>query len=293
MDWNSAQFDWNRLRAFLVTAEEGSLSAAARALGSTQPTMGRQVAALEEELGVTLFERVGARLELTESGFELLEHARPMGQAALQVSLAAAGRSEVIAGEVSLTASEAISAFLLPPVLAGLRRTHPGIQVELVASNVVRDLHRREADIAVRNARPTSPDLTARRLPDRTGGFYASAAYLDRVGPLDRLADLSRAEILAFDRTPVFVDMLRGAGADVTPAHFPIACGNHLVQWQLCRQGLGLCVMMHDVGDADPAVVRVVPEFAVPVQMWLVCHRELRTSRRLRIVFDALAEGLS
>ena len=151
-------FDWNRARAFLITAEEGSFSAAARALRSTQPTVGRQVAGLEEELGVTLFERVGTRLELTVSGLELLEHVRAMGDAANRTSLVATGQSESVEGNVSITASEAIAAFLLPPILEKLRRSHPGITLELVISNEARDLHRREADIAIRNFEPEHPD---------------------------------------------------------------------------------------------------------------------------------------
>ena len=164
-------FDWNRARAFLVTAEEGSFSAAARALSSTQPTVGRQVAALEQELGVTLFERIGTRLELTVSGLDLLEHVRAMGAAANQTSLAATGRSESVEGTVCITASEAITAFLLPPILQGLRLEHPGISLELIASNEVRDLQRREADIAVRNFAPKRPDLIARKVGESTAHF--------------------------------------------------------------------------------------------------------------------------
>ena len=151
MDWRAINFDWNRARAFLVTAEVGSFSAAARALSSTQPTVGRQVAALEQELGVTLFERIGTRLELTVSGLDLLEHVRAMGAAANQTSLA-------VEGTVCITASEAISAFLLPPILQRLRPEHPGISLEWVVSNEVRDLQRREADIAIRNTAPTRSD---------------------------------------------------------------------------------------------------------------------------------------
>ncbi len=293
MDWRRIDFDWNRTRAFLVTAEEGSFSAAARALGSTQPTVGRQVAALEDELGVTLFERVGSRLELTDSGLELLEHARRMAEAALGVSLSAAGAAGSVEGDVIVTASEAISAFLLPPVVAALRVSHPGIRVELVASNEIRDLHRREADIAIRNVRPTQPDLFGKRLADVDAGVYAAPAYRDRVGPLDTVADLARAEFLAFDHSTVMLDRMRELGVPVTPAQFPLVVPSHLVQWSLCRAGAGLCFMMTVVGDAEPAVVRVAPGLTLPVPTWLVCHRELRTSRRLRIVFDAIAAALS
>ena len=194
------RFDWNRARAFLVTANEGSFSAAARVMASTQPTVGRQVAALEEELEVTLFERVGNRLELTTTGVELLEHLRVMGEAAGRVSLAAAGQSASIEGSVCITASEAIAAFLLPPIVARLRQRYPGIELELAVSNETRDLHRREADIAVRNFCPDQPDLIARKVRDGWGHFYAAPSYVERIGPLDTVEDLAKAEILAFDR---------------------------------------------------------------------------------------------
>ena len=121
MDWRSVNFDWNRARAFLVTAEEGSLSAAAKALGMTQPTLGRQVTALEQELGVVLFERAGRGLILTPNGLNLLEHVRSMGEAAGRVSLAASGQAETIEGSISITASELTSVFLLPPIVERLR----------------------------------------------------------------------------------------------------------------------------------------------------------------------------
>ncbi len=294
MDWRRVTFDWNRARAFLVTAQQGPFSAAARALGSTQPTVGRQVAALGRELEVTLFERVGARLELTATGLELVEHVRAMGEAAARVSLTATGQALSVEGTVSITASEAISAFLLPPIIAGLRRDYPGIELELVVSNEARDLQRREADIAVRNFRATQPDLIARKLSDTQGHFYAAPAYLERVGPLRAAEDMARVEIFAFDRTDLMISGMRALGLVLERAQFPIVTANHLVQWELCKQGAGVCIMMEAVGEAEPGVERLLPGLlpAFPVPMWLVCHRELHTSRRIRLVFDRLAEGL-
>ena len=288
-------FDWNRARAFLVTAEEGSFSAAARALSSTQPTVGRQVAALEQELGVTLFERIGTRLELTVSGLDLLEHVRAMGAAANQTSLAATGRSESVEGTVCITASEAITAFLLPPILQGLRLEHPGISLELIASNEVRDLQRREADIAVRNFAPKRPDLIARKVGESTAHFYAAPGYVERIGPLNSTEDLAKAVILGFEQPKNMVDMFQKfLGLDCREEQFPIVTSNHLVQWELCKQGSGVCMMMDEVGAKEPAVVKVFPELpSIPVPLWVVCHRELRTSRRLRLVFDWLAKGLA
>jgi DNA-binding transcriptional LysR family regulator len=164
MDWRSVNFDWNRARAFLVTAEEGSLSAAARALNLTQPTLGRQVAALEQELGVALFEHSGRGLELTPSGIDLVEHVRAMGDAASRLSLSASGQSKSLEGNICMTATEVTAAFALPPIIAKLRRIEPGIEIELIASNSTSDLKRREADIAIRSFRPTQRDLIAKKV---------------------------------------------------------------------------------------------------------------------------------
>jgi DNA-binding transcriptional LysR family regulator len=294
MEWRTVGFDWNRARAFLVTAEEGSFSAAARALDSAQPTIGRQVAALEQELGVTLFERVGTSLELTTTGVELLEHVRAMGEAATRVSLSATGQSSSITGTVCITASEIIAAYLLPPILRQLRVDHPGIDLEVVATNEPRDLHRREADIAIRNFRVSQPDLVARKIKDSNAHLYASPAYLERLGRVSSPKDLARAELFAFDRSDVMIDGLRALGLDVSRKQFPIVTSNHLVQWELCKEGVGICIVMEEIGDAEPRVRRVLPKMApLPIPVWLVCHRELHTSRRIRLVFDRIAEELA
>ena len=293
MDWRTVTFDWNHARAFLVTAHEGSYSAAAKALGVAQPTVGRQVAALEAELGVTLFERVGRGLALTASGLELVEHVRTMGDAASRVSLTAAGQSASLEGVVCITASEVISAHLLPPLVGRLRAAHPGIEVELVVTNEARDLRRREADVAVRNFRPRDPELFAVHVGDRRAWPYATPGYLAEVGPVRVPADLARASFFGFDRTELMIEGFAALGVPLTQANFPIVTSNHLVQWELAKRGLGICVMMEDVGDAEPAVVRAVDGLPpLPVPMWLTSHRELRTSRRVRVVFDLLVDGL-
>lgn len=293
MDWRAIRFDWNHARAFVVAAEEGSFSAAGRALGIAQPTIGRQVAALEAELGVALFERIGNTLELTSAGLDLMEHVRAMSDAATRVSLAATGQSLSIDGSVCITASELIAAYILPPILGRLRLTHPGIEIEIVASNAARDLRRREADIAVRNFTSTQPELVARKIADRHARLYASPAYLARIGNPTSPSDLSRAEFFGFDRTDVMIKGLRAIGVDVSPKSFPIITDNHLVQWELCKQGVGICIVMDEVGDVEPRVRRVLPKLPpLPVPIWLATHQEVRTSRRIRVVFDLLAEEL-
>jgi len=293
MDWRTVNFDWNRARAFLVTAEEGSFSAAGRALNISQPTVGRQVAALEDELGVTLFERIGTKLQLTPTGLNLMEHVRAMGEAATRISMTAAGQSLSIAGRVSISASETIAAHLLPPIVTRLRRAYPSIELDIVANNQASDLQRREADIAIRNFRPKSPDLMAKKLSDSRGHFYASRAYIERVGGIEGADDLVKTEIFGFDHGDVMVGYLTRLDIAVTHANFPVVTGNHLVQWALCKAGAGICIIMEAVGDAEPSVERLPNMPVIPVPMWLVCHRELHTSRRIRLVFDFLADALS
>lgn len=293
MDWRAAHFDWGHARAFLVVAEEGSFSAAARALGASQPTLGRQVAALEAELGVVLFDRIGNTLRLTATGAELAEHVRAMHEAAARISLAAAGQSTALEGSVCITASELICAHLLPPIVKRLRREHPGIDLEIVASNAVRDLRRREADIAIRNFKPTEPDLVARKIDERCARPYATPGYLASIGKPRTVADFARAELFAFMSPERMVEQLARFGVKMTTKNFPVVCENHLVQWALCREGAGICFVMEEVGDAEPKVRRAVEDFPpLPVPMWLTAHRELSTSRRIRVVFDLLAEAL-
>lgn len=294
MDWRSVSFDWNRARAFLVTAEEGSLSAAARALGLAQPTLGRQVTALEEELGVALFERAGRGLELTPAGRELLDHARAMGEAANRVSLTASGKTQQIEGQICITASEIYSAYLLPPIVARLREVAPGIEVEIIASNSNLDLRRREADIAIRNARPKQPDLIARKIRDDAARLYATPAYLDSIGTPATPEDLSRAEFIGFDQTDMMIEGLGRLGLSLTRRNFPVITANHLVQWELAKQGVAICVVPERIGDAEPRVQRVLPELPpLRFPVWLTTHRELTTSRRVRLVYELLADGLS
>ncbi|MCB9538050.1 MAG: LysR family transcriptional regulator [Myxococcales bacterium] len=293
MDWRTVTFDWNRARAFLVTAEEGSFSAAARALGLSQPTVGRQVTALEEELDVALFERVGHGLVLTPTGLELVDHVRAMGEAATRVSLAATGQSQSIDGNVCVTASEVIATHLLPPIVARLRAAHPGITIDIVASNAQADLRRREADIALRNVRPTQPDLVARKLPEGAARLYATPAYLASQGDPATPEALAACDFVGFDRSETFARALQGLGLPVQHDRFVVVSESQLAQWAMVKAGLGVGMMMQVVADADPAVRLALPDLpAFPVPMWLTAHRELHTSRRIRVVFDLLAEAL-
>lgn len=293
MNWQSVSFDWNQARAFLATVEEGSLSAGARALGVTQPTLGRQVSALERALDVVLFERVGKSLVLTPSGLELADHVRAMFEAATQVSLTASGQSQAIDGKVRITASDVMSALLLPPVMAELRTKAPLVEFEIVAANDIRDLQSREADIAIRHVRPEQPDLIAKRVADATAHFYAATAYLERRGRPLAIADMSAHDFIGFGDTARMLELLNPFGLGLSTQNFRLGSESGVVAWEMAKSGLGIIIMSDEVAAMAPEMEHVLPQmdpFTFPV--WLTAHRELHTSRRIRLVFDLLEQFL-
>ena len=287
-------FDWNQLRTFWITAEAGTLSAAARRLGISQPTVSRQIAALEAALGVTLFERASKGLVLTQAGAGLLVEARTMGEAAGRLSLTAAGQSADAVGLVSISASDAIAAFLLPRILRQVRAQAPGIQVEVVSSNARSDLLRREADIAIRHVRPEEPELIGRLVREATACFYASADWVARHGHPRTAAEAAGADLIGYDREGRYIEQLAAIGLPRSPDHFPLLSTNSVVGWELVRAGLGIGVMMDRIAEQTPGVIRVLDELPpVRFPIWLVTHRELRTAKRIRVVFDILATALA
>ena len=293
MNWQSVAFDWNQARAFLATVEEGTLSGAARVLGLTQPTLSRQITALEKDLGVTLFERGRRAMTLTQPGLELLDHVRAMGDAATAMSLAASGQAQSIEGVVAITATDSMSTYHLPAILRKLRDIAPNIEIELIAANTISDLTRREADIAIRHARPEQSDLIAKLIGETTGHFYAATDYLDRVGRPETMEQLSTLDFIGIGRTEEMITALNGLGLTLTKDNYKLNTRSGPALIELTRQGLGVCVLTKDTETLFPDLERVLPEIEpIPVPIWLVTHRELHTSRRIRLVFDLLAEEL-
>lgn len=286
--------DWNQLKAFLQTAQTGSLSAAARKLGLTQPTLSRQVAAIEQQMGVTLFERVGKAMVLTPTGLDLLEHARAMGAAAEALGLAASGRSQAVGGVVSVSATDAVAAYLLPPIVQRLRAREPGIAVEVISSNALSDLLRREADIAIRHVKPEQPDLIARLIREAQAYFYASEDWVRAHGHPRNAQEAARLPFVGSDRNGQYLAYLRQHGLNLSEDNFSCYSDHTVAHWALVCQGMGIGAMMTEIARKTPGMVRVLDDLPpVRFPIWLVSHRELRTSRRIRVVFEALAAGLA
>ncbi|MGQ3361630.1 MAG: LysR family transcriptional regulator [Phreatobacter sp.] len=285
--------DWNRARAFGATAEAGSLSAAARRLGLTQPTLSRQIAALEADLGVALFDRIGKRLILTPVGRTLLDHAKAMAEAADALALAAAGQSADTSGSLSISATEAVAVHLLPDILVRLRREAPHLSVTIVVTDALSDLRRREADIAIRHVRPTEAELIGRHIGDLEAHLYAADGWIAAHGMPRAPEDLATADMLAFDPVDRFVAHLDAHGIPVTAGQCRVVSDNALALWELVARGLGIGVVLDAAAARIPGISRVLPGLpAIPVPLWLVAHRDLRTSGRMRLAFDIVADGL-
>jgi DNA-binding transcriptional LysR family regulator len=260
----------------------------------TQPTLGRQVAALEAALDMVLFERIGRKLVLTPAGQDLLQEMRAMGVAANRASLVASGRAQTIAGEVCVSVTDVIAFYVMPHIVADLQKIAPQIRLKVLASNSLSDLQRREADIAVRHVAPTQPDLIARKLRETQGRLYASQSYLDRHGPIDSVSDAKTAAFVGIGDSEELLSYLQNWGLPITMDNLRVLGESGLSGWEMARHGLGVTPMMEDIASFFPEIKLVLPHLApIPVPYWLTTHRELHTSKRIRLVFDRMAVLLS
>lgn len=281
--------DWTLLQAFAAVAEHGSLSAAAVALGLSQPTLGRQVRALEQQVGTELFHRHARGLSLSEAGHDLWPAVETMREAAAQARMIVAGNDQVAEGTVRITASEVVSHRLLPQVLAGIARDLPQIELELVPSDRVENLLYREADIAVRMIRPTQLDVLTQHLGGLRLGLFAASDYIARRGMPDQPGDLLDHDLVGLDRSEVLVDGFRSRGLPVSRSDFRLRCDHQAVNWELVRAGCGIGLGMRVVALAEPGVQQVLPGLPVPdLPIWLTCHERLRNVPRIAAVRDRL-----
>lgn len=285
---------WDLYRTFAAVLREGSLSAAARSLGLTQPSVSRHIDALEQVVGASLFVRSPRGLSPTDRALALRPHAETLANASAAMLRTASGDAEAVSGTVRVTASEVIGIERLPPILAAVRREHPALAVELVLSNAVDDLLQRRADIAVRMVAPTQQALVTRRVGAVTIGFHARRDYLDRRGTPASIADLGRHDLIGVDTMTPAVRAILAGFPSVSRADFALRTDSDVAQLAAIRAGFGIGICQVELAREDMALVRVLPEtFGVELPIWIVMHEDLRGSARCRVMFDALAAGLA
>lgn len=288
-----SSLDWSLVQAFLAVADHGSLSAAARFLGASQPTVGRQIRAMEEQLGTELFTRSDKGLMLSEAGEALLDSARAMRDAAHEMELRAMGKGEELQGTVRLAASVVVATHHLPPIIAEIRQAEPQISIELVPSDESSNLHYREADIAVRMYRPTQLDLVTQYLGELTIGAFAARSYVARRGLPAELEQLLEHDVIGFDRAPHIVEGFRSAGFSVERTWFPVRTDHPVAYWQLVRAGVGIGFGQRSIAREDPELVELALDLKLPtLPFWLTTHQTLRHTPRVRRVWELLAKGL-
>ncbi|WP_457320554.1 LysR family transcriptional regulator [Roseateles sp. P5_E11] len=285
---------WDLLHTFLGVLREGSLSGAARALGLTQPTVGRHVAALEQALGQPLFTRSPTGLLATEAALALRGHAEQMEAAAAALQRAATARGAEVRGTVRVTASEIIGAEVLAGVFAALREAHPGLVLELALSNQLQDLLRREADIAVRMTPPEQGQLIARRIGSIELGLHARTDYLDRHGRPTALAELQDHTLIGFDTVTPFIRAGSKRLGGISRDSFALRSDSDLAQLALVRAGAGIGMCQVALARRAPVLERVLADqFAWPLETWVAMHEDLRQNTPCRVVFEALVDGLT
>lgn len=288
-----SEIGWELYHSFLGVLREGSLSGAARALGLTQPTVGRHVAALEAALRVPLFTRSSSGLMPTDVALALRAHAEAMESTADALARAATSFGEDVRGVVRISASDVVGVEVLPPIVARLRQRHPALTVELALTNRVQDLLRREADIAVRMTRPGQTQLIARHIGGIELGLHAHRDYLARCGTPRDAGELVRHALIGHDRPTAFIRQIAKSFPGFDRGAFALRTDSDLAQLALIRCGAGIGACQAALAKRDPALVRVLPKaFAGRLDMWVTMHEDLRGSPRCRAAFDALAEGL-
>ncbi|MGV1756025.1 LysR family transcriptional regulator [Rhizobium sp. A22-96] len=283
---------WDFYRTFLAVLQQGSLSAAARDLGLTQPTIGRHIDALEAAVGAELFTRSQQGLLPTDTALVLKPYAETLASTTAALLRAASGSRDKVTGTVRISASEVIGAEVLPSILAELQARYPELIIELSASDAVEDLLQREADIAVRMVEPAQEALLSRHIGIIPLGFFAHRKYLERYGTPESIDDLQRHKLIGFDRQTAYIRMMRKRYPIFDGITLAFRSDHTIAQHNALRAGLGISFLHIPLARRDPDLVRLLPEIELPLDTWVVMHENLKTSPRCRVTFDALVSGL-
>lgn len=286
--------DWAWYRSFLAVLDAGSLSAAARALGLTQPTLGRHIDQLEKALGLKLFVRSVDGFAPTEAALDLHTYASSIASNAAALRRAAASHGDGVRGTVRVSASDMIGVEVLPPILARLRARHPALVVELVISNAVDDLLRRQSDIAVRHVPPAQEALIARRVGGIELGLHAHRDYLAAHGTPRTLDELAEHALIGPDGDSVLVRKLQAQYPMLQRARLALRSDNNLAHLAAIRAGYGIGACQSALAARDPSIVRVLrTDFSIMLDTWIAMHVDLRLTPRCAVTFAAIVEGMT
>ncbi|AVX03072.1 HTH-type transcriptional regulator CysL [Maritalea myrionectae] len=293
MNTHTIEPDWFLWRSFLAVMEEGSLSAAARKLGASQPTIGRHIEELETSLNVVLFDRTGRGLNPTQLAHQMVNTVRSAKSSLAEAQLMASGSTQLLDGTVRITASQILSHHILPGILKKARQTYPTIQLEMVPSDSAENLLLREADIAIRMFRPSQLDVVAKKIGMVPLCACAHQSYLDLHGTPTTPDELFGHELLGLDRQEDIIKVARMIGFDLKREDFAIRTDSQTAIWQMAMQGLGISFAQASLIDATPGMARLVPQLKIPpMEMWLAAHKDVHRAKRIRVIYDLLAEAL-
>lgn len=293
MNTHTIEPDWFLWRSFLAVMEEGSLSAAARKLGASQPTIGRHIEELETSLNVVLFDRTGRGLNPTQLAHQMVNTVRSAKSSLAEAQLMASGSTQLLDGTVRITASQILSHHILPGILKKSRQTYPTIQLEMVPSDSAENLLLREADIAIRMFRPSQLDVVAKKIGIVPLCACAHQSYLDNHGTPTTPDELFGHELLGLDRQEDIIKVARMIGFDLKREDFAIRTDSQTAIWQMAMQGLGISFAQASLIDSTPGMVRLVPQLKIPpMEMWLAAHKDVHRAKRIRVIYDLLAEAL-
>lgn len=287
------KFSWDLIHTFDTVAKTGSLLAAARVLGVSQPTVGRHIDLLEEALNVSLFVRSRDGMALTEAGGDLVATSSQMVDSVADFKRRSAGLDDAVSGTVRLSANEILGVHVLPGVLRDFLDAQPDIDIELDITNSAANLSRREADIALRMFEPTQPDLIARRVSSIDLGFYASRTYLERHGRPEDFAALKTHRMIGFDRELFQIHAVKALGERLAASDFRFRCDHMLSHVEGVRAGLGIGILHTGLAAGMEEVERLLARIPLPsLGVWIAYHSDLRYNPRIRLMVAHLMDRL-
>jgi len=285
---------WDLVRSFIQTAKDGSLSAAAKNLGVSQPTLSRNIQRLEQQTKLQLFQRTTKGLSITEAGEKMMNAAKQMEEASDLFQRQISGLSDELQGDIRISVNEIVGIYLLPPALTSFREKHPKVHIEIEITNQTTSLNKRDADIALRMYRPKQPDLIARRLPDLPLGFFASKNYIEQHGAPQNFDEFKQHTIIGFDRGVEFIQAAKNMGQVLSIHDFELRTDALPMQINLARFDGGIVGTHIGLAKQYPELEQIMGWLPLPaLEFWIVCHADTAYNARIRELTKFLGQWFS